>query len=382
MPHKQPLFVFLFLLASVFPARGQSEKKAFFKKTTGPAPFKVEILADFRGIPWGMVFINDTELLFTEKQGQLSKLHIPTGKISSIFGAPEVIFKHQGGLLDVTLHPDFKKNRKVYFSYSLKGKKKKGHKTTAVAKGFLKKNRIVNLKNIFIAKPFKSGNRHFGSRLIFDEKGFLFVTMGDRGDKKEAQNLNSHLGKILRLTDKGKAPKDNPFANTKGAQPEIWSFGHRNPQGLFLHPKTKELWALEHGPKGGDELNLIKKGQNYGWPVITHGKSYAGFKIGEGTHKKGMRQPVKYWTPSISPCGLLIYSGKKFPHWKGHFFLGALSGQHLNRLKVLKEKVIEEERLLSSLSLRFRHVIEGPKGFIYVATDQGQILKLTPVSKR
>ena len=372
--------MYSFLLPFRLP-EGNQKKKCFLQKPPVRLPLNWKFWLKTGASPWGMVFINDTELLFTEKQGELSKLHIPTGKTSSISGAPKVVFKHQGGLLDVALHPRFKQNRRVYFSYSLKDKEKKSKKTTAVATGILRGNRILKLKNIFVAKPSKSGNRHFGSRLVFDDKGFLFVTVGDRGDREEAQKRNSHLGKILRLTDMGKVPKDNPFANTKGTNPEIWSLGHRNPQGLFSHPETHKLWALEHGPKGGDELNLIKKGQNYGWPVITYGKSYAGFKIGEGTHKKGMQQPLKYWVPSISPCGLLIYSGRKFPHWRGQFFAGALSGQHLNRLKIFKGKVIEEERLLSSLSLRFRHVIEGPEGFIYVATDQGQLLRLVPISK-
>ena len=203
--------------------------------------------------------------------------------------------------------------------------------------------------------------------------------MGDRGQKKEAQNLNSHLGKLLRLTEEGKIPPDNPFVGQKNTQTEIWSYGHRNPQGLFLHGETEEIWLQEHGPKGGDEINLIKKGRNYGWPVVTHGKSYVGFKIGEGVAKKGMEQPVKYWTPSIAPCGLLIYSGKKFPQWKGDLFSGALALTHLNRLKIKNKKVLEEERLLSRLNLRIRNVIEGPEGFIYISADRGWILKLQPL---
>ena len=379
------------------PAPRPKAKKILFSRAAGgkgAVPFKAEVLAEGRGVPWGMAFLNSGEILFTEKQGLLSRLHIPTGKISPVAGAPPSVYGGQGGLLDLALHPRFRQNRRVYFSYTA-ADGEKGKKTTAVAYGILKGGRIAGLKTIFKARPGFFGGRHFGSRLVFDKEGFLFVTVGDRAEKQEAQSLSSHMGAVLRLTDEGAPAPGNPFAaqpggrragpaqasqRQKGALPEIWSFGHRNPQGLFLHPETGELWVLEHGPKGGDELNLIKKGRNYGWPIITYGRSYAGFKIGEGRAKKGMEQPVKYWAPSISPCGLMIYSGKKFPAWRGHFFAGALSGRHLSRLKIAKGRVLEEERLLASLGLRFRNIIEGPEGFIYAATDQGHILRLAPAA--
>ena len=205
------------------------------------------------------------------------------------------------------------------------------------------------------------------------------MTVGDRGQKKSTQNLSSHLGKLLRLDENGIAPPDNPFIKHKKAKAEIYSYGHRNPQGLFIHPETGQIYLQEHGPRGGDEINLIEKGKNYGWPIITYGRAYIGFKIGEGTHKKGMEQPIKHWTPSIAPSGLLIYSGKKFTDWKGDFFSGALALTHLNRLKFRERQVIKEERLLSSLRLRFRDVIEGPKGFIWASVDQGMILKISPL---
>ena len=332
-------------------------------------------MAQNLGVPWGMIFINKKELLFTEREGNLKILHIPTGKIQSVTGLPEVFSQGQGGLLDVALHPHFHTNKIIYFTFSQK-KKFRGY-TTALAKAELKNNRLDNVKILFSAKPLTATQRHFGSRILF-RKGFLFFTVGDRGHKQEAQNLNSHLGKLLRLTDDGNIPPDNPFVGQKQAQPEIWSYGHRNPQGLALHPDTDEIWLQEHGPKGGDEINIIKKGGNYGWPVITYGKSYAGFKIGVGVAKEGMQQPVKYWTPSIAPCGLLIYSGKQFPKWKGNIFSGALVLTHLNRLK--NKKPLEEERLLADLNLRVRNVIEGPDGFIYIAADRGWILKLKPLS--
>ena len=354
----------------------QKASKILWIENKGPQPFKVEIIAEGLGVPWGMLFLDKENLLLTEREGFIKKIHIPTGKIIQITGAPVVYAKGQGGLLDVILHPEFKKTQWIYLTYSIE---KRGNQSTALARGVLKGNKIIRLKVLFTAKPFQSSSIHFGSRLTFDDEGFLFMTVGDRGKKKEAQNLGSHLGKLLRLNDKGKAVSDSPFIKIKGAKQEIWSFGHRNPQGLFIHPETKQLWLQEHGPKGGDEINLIKKGGNYGWPVITYGKSYIGFKIGEGTHKKEMEQPVKYFTPSIAPCGLLIYSGKRFPKWKGDFFSGALILTHLNKLKIHDETVLNEEKLLSSFGFRFRNVIEGPEGFIYAAVDQGMILKISPL---
>ena len=356
-------------------------------------PFTVEVLAKNLNLIWGMTFINDKEILFTERKGFIKILNIHTGKITHVSGAPKVYAKGQGGLLDVALHPYFSKNNKIYLSYSKVMHRKQ---TTAIAVGILKRKRlysskgsknkkkvteqieITSLKDIFLARPFVSASRHFGSRLVFDKKGFLYVTIGDRTKRDLAQKLDNHFGKILRLNDQGKVPKDNPFVSVKDALPEIWSFGHRNSQGLFIHPKTGELWEQEHGPRGGDEINLIKKGKNYGWPVITHGREYWGPRIGEGNKKKGMEQPIKYYVPSIAPSGLLIYSGKKFKKWKNNFFSGALVLEHLNRLEIKKQKVIKEERLLSDLEFRVRHVIEGPKGFIYISVDRGKILRLKP----
>ena len=338
--------------------------------------FKVEIMAQGLGVVWGMVFLSDREILFTERKGQFKKLNLRTKRIRPISGAPKVYARGQGGLMDVALHPEFQKNKKVYFSYS----KRKGRKqTTAVAEGTLRGNRLIRVKDLFEAQPPVSSSIHFGSRLIFDKQGFLFVTVGDRNQRHSAQNLKTHLGKVLRLTDKGTPPSDNPFVSVPGALPEIWSLGHRNPQGLFIHPETDELWEQEHGPRGGDEINQIQKGKNYGWPVITHGREYWGPSIGEGTSKQGMEQPVKYFTPSIAPASLLIYSGKIFKKWKGDFFSGALALTHLNRLKITKGKVEEEERLLSPLKFRVREVIEGPDGLIYLSVDEGKILRLSPL---
>ena len=356
----------------------------FEQKKTKPY-FKVEILTKNLGIPWGMLFLNERELLWTEKEGLVKKIDILTGQITLIQAHFKNLYnKGQGGLLDLVLHPKFAKNKKIYFTYSFaKNKKrsliKKQKQSTALISGQLKGNKIINLRTLWTAKNFYNSRIHFGSRLAFDKKGFLFMTVGDRGQKKSAQDLSSHLGKLLRLDENGKAPLDNPFTKNKKARPEIYSYGHRNPQGLFIHPETEQIYLQEHGPRGGDEINRIEKGKNYGWPVITYGRAYSGFKIGEGVHKEGMEQPIKYWTPSIAPSGLLIYSGKKFTEWQGDFFSGALALTHLNRLKFRDFKVIKEERLLSSLNLRFRDVIEGPKGLIWASVDQGMILKISPL---
>ena len=346
------------------------------KETNNPRPFKVEILAEGLGTPWGMVFLNTKELLWTEREGAIKKIYIPTGQITRITGGPEVYSNGQGGLLDVALHPNFQRNKYIYFTYSLQQQRKS---STALARGRLEGNRITNLRTLFTAEPFATNSLHFGSRLAFDRNGFLFMTVGERKDMAQAQNLNSHLGKLLRLTDEGRSASGNPFTNTEGAKPEIWTLGHRNAQGLFIHPETQELYLQEHGPKGGDEINLIKKGANYGWPVITYGQDHSGNQIGEGTHKEGMEQPLKYWTPSIAPGGLLIYSGKKFPEWRGDFFSGALALRHLNRLRINNKRVVSEEELLSSFNFRFRQVIEDPQGFIYVSVDRGMILKISPL---
>ena len=366
------------LAQSSKPLTENSKKLEFLFEQKKIKPyFKVEILAKNLGAPWGMAFLNERELIWTEREGLVKKMNILTGKITVLTAHFKNLYnKGQGGLLDIALHPEFTKNKQVYFTYSFsKGKKQ----STVLARGQLKENKIKNLKQLFIAKDFYNSKIHFGSRLAFDKKGFLFMTVGDRGQEKLAQDLSSHMGKLLRLDENGETPSDNPFTKNKKAKPEIYSYGHRNPQGLFIHPATGKIYLQEHGPKGGDEINLIVKGKNYGWPIITYGRSYMGFKIGEGTHKEGMEQPIKYWTPSIAPSSLLIYSGKKFSEWKGDLFSGALALTHLNRLKIHDLQVIKEERLLPSLKLRFRDVIEGPKGLIWASVDQGMILKISPL---
>ena len=326
--------------------------------------------------PWGLAFLPDGRLLVTERPGRLRV--VAEGRLDPrpVAGVPEVYDSGQGGLLDVALHPRFAENGLVYLSYASPGE---GGAATAVARGRLAGDRLAGLEEIYVALPRDGGGRHFGSRLLFAD-GYLFVTTGERGEPDRAQALDDPAGAILRLYDDGRVPVDNPFAARAGARPEIYAYGNRNPQGLAREAATGRLYAVEHGPKGGDELNLIAAGVNYGWPVITYGRSYAGFKIGEGTHKAGMAQPVHYWVPSVSPSGLAIYDGTAFPAWRGSVFAGALSAELLVRLEIEGGKAVAEERLFAELEERIRDVRQGPDGLLYLLTDhpEGAILRLEP----
>ena len=333
-------------------------------------------VADGLEHPWGLAFLPDGRLLVTERPGRLRV--VAEGRLDPrpVAGVPEVYDSGQGGLLDVALHPRFAENGLVYLSYASPGE---GGAATAVARGQLAGDRLAGLEEIYVALPRDGGGRHFGSRLLFAD-GYLFVTTGERGEPDRAQALDDPAGAILRLYDDGRVPVDNPFAARAGARPEIYAYGNRNPQGLAREAATGRLYAVEHGPKGGDELNLIAAGVNYGWPVITYGRSYAGFKIGEGTHKAGMAQPVHYWVPSISPSGLAIYDGAAFPAWRGSVFAGALSAELLVRLEIEGGKAVAEERLFAELEERIRDVRQGPDGLLYLLTDhpEGAILRLEP----
>ena len=328
--------------------------------------------------PWGLAFLPDGRMLVTERPGRLRIVADGWLLPEPVAGVPEVWADGQGGLLDVALHPDFAENGLVYLSYSSPSADG-DDAATAVARGRLAGARLEDVEEIYVALPRDDGGRHFGSRLVFAD-GYLFVTAGERGETDRAQDLGDPAGSIIRLLDDGRVPGDNPFVGTAGARPEIYSIGHRNPQGMALEAATGRLYAIEHGPKGGDELNLIEPGVNYGWPVITYGKSYMGFKIGEGTHKHGMAQPVHYWVPSISPSGLMIYDGDPFPAWKGSFFAGALSGELLVRLEVAGGRAVVEERMLEDLEERIRDVRQGPDGLVYLLTDhpEGMLLRLEP----
>ena len=327
--------------------------------------------------PWGLTFLPDGRMLVTERPGRLRIVADGWLVPEPVTGVPEVWDDGQGGLLDVALHPGFAENGLIYLSYA--SPDDDNDAATAVARGRLVGARLEDVEEIYVALPRDDGGRHFGSRLLFAD-GYLFVTAGERGEPDRAQDVADPAGSVIRLLGDGRVPEDNPFVGTADARPELYSIGHRNPQGMAREAATGRIYAVEHGPKGGDELNLIEPGMNYGWPVITYGKSYMGFKIGEGTHKEGMAQPVHYWVPSISPSGLMIYDADRFPAWQGSFFAGALSGELLVRLEVADGKAVVEERMLEDLEERIRDVRQGPDGLIYLLTDhpEGMLLRLEP----
>lgn len=337
--------------------------------------FRMEVLTQQKDVIWGFDFLPDGRILFTEREGALRVYDPKTKAVSAIKGAPPVWAHGQGGLLDVRVQP--KTKDKIFLTYSEPVGK---GATTALATATLANGELQGFKKIFSAGDANTNEIHFGSRIEFDEDHHVFITVGDRNDRPKVQSLSSNLGKVLRLNEDGSAPKDNPFVNQKGAKPEIWTLGHRSPQGLVRHPVTGELWEAEMGPRGGDEVNLLKKGANYGWPVITYGREYTGPKIGEGTAKEGMEQPVVYWVPSISPSGMTIYNGDAFPKWKGNIFLGNLSSTHLRRLVLEGHKVTKQEELLKDLAMRIRLVRPGPDGDLYFSTDDGKLARLVPVS--
>lgn len=356
-------------------ARGASDGRIFESERHR---FRLTVVASGLDHPWGLAFLPDGAMLVTERPGRLRVIRNGALDPTPVSGVPEVAAVGQGGLLDVALHPRFRDNRLVYLSYAGKGR---GGAGTEVARGRLSEGRLEDLEILFAVRPKSRGGRHFGSRLVFGAQGYLYVTAGERGDPDRAQDPGDAAGSVIRLTEDGGIPPDNPFVGRAGARPEIFSIGHRNPQGLARHPETGRIWEVEHGPRGGDEVNVIEAGVNYGWPVITYGMSYAGFPIGEGSEKPGMAQPVTYWVPSISPSGMAFYTGAAFPAWRGNLFVGALSGELLVRLELDGERVVHEERLLEAFGERIRDVRQGPDGFLYLLTDapDGALLRLEPV---
>lgn len=341
----------------------------------------VRILVQGLEHPWGMAFLPDGRILVTEREGRLRIVRDGRLDPEPVAGLPAVAPNGQGGLLDVALHPRFAETGWIYLSFSARGQ---GGYGTEVVRGRLAQNRLEEVQTIFRMQPKVNGGRHFGSRLVFDRQGLLYITLGDRGDQDRAQRLDEHLGKVVRLHDDGRIPKDNPFVARPDARPEIFSLGNRNVQGAALHPQTGELWAHEHGPQGGDELNVIRAGANYGWPIVTYGRNYGtGTKIGEGTQKSGMAPPLHYWVPSIAPSGMTFYTGDRFPRWRGDIFVGALRDQMLVRLRVDGERVTKEERMLKGVLGRIRAVSQGPDGHLYLLTDEsnGALARLEPADR-
>lgn len=324
-------------------------------------------------------------MLVTERAGRLRVISADH-KLDSqpVAGLPEIVAHGQGGLLDVVLHPQYAQNGWVYFSFSAPDKagRDKGW-GTALARAKLisdaRGHRLSDVQVLFSMEPKTRAGHHFGGRIVFDNKGFVYLTLGDRGDMPRAQKLDDHAGSVIRLHDDGRVPKDNPFVNRAGAKPEKFTLGNRNMQGAALHPQTGELWTHEHGPQGGDEVNVMRSGRNYGWPVITYGVNYGiGTKIGEGTAKPGMEQPLHVWVPSIAPSGMAFYIGDKFPDWKGNILIGALRDEMLVRLELNGEKIVREERVLKGQIGRIRDVRVGPDGLVYLLTDEreGVVVRL------
>ncbi|MBO6783976.1 MAG: PQQ-dependent sugar dehydrogenase [Alphaproteobacteria bacterium] len=327
--------------------------------------------------PWGLAFLPDGRMLVTEREGALRMITPGGGVTGPLAGVPEVFARGQGGLLDVVLHPDFAENSLVYLTYSRPGD---DGATTALVRARLEGAALADVETIFVADNPASGGRHFGSRMAFGPDGKLYVSIGERGEDDEAQNLSNHNGTVVRLNDDGTVPDDNPFVGRAGVPASTFSYGHRNPQGMTVHPTRGEVWVHEHGPRGGDEINLLKPGANYGWPVVTFGESYAGFPIGEGTSKPGMEPPLHHWTPSIAPSGMAFYTGDAFPQWRGDLLVGSLKFQYLARLDMDGTRVLSEDRLLEDVFGRVRDVRQGPDGLIYLLTDEsdGSLVRLQP----
>ena len=333
--------------------------------------------------PWSLAFLPDGRMLVTERPGRM-RLVTTEGQISPpLKGVPEVLASGQGGLLDVITDKSYAQNKTIYFCYA---ERAGGGGRTAVARAKLDHGggRLDEVRIIFRQEgPLSSGN-HYGCRIVQANDRNLFVTLGEHFSyRDEAQNLGNHLGKLIRITPDGAAPADNPFVGRADAKPEIWSYGHRNEQGLAINPASGDLWEIEHGPRGGDEVNIIGKGKNYGWPVIGYGIDYSGEKIHDGTSKDGMEQPIKYWVPSIAPSGMAFYTAKLFPKWTGSLFTGALAGEMLVRLQLNGNTVTGEERLLQNLNERIRDVRQGPDGALWLLTDNsaGRILRVSPAAK-
>lgn len=331
--------------------------------------------------PWSLAFLPDGRMLVTERSGRLRYV-AKDGTLDPkpVDGLPATVEHGQGGLFDVVLHPRFAENRLVYIAYNGPGD---GGFGTELARGRLNGHRLEDVQVLFRMLPKSRAGLHFGGRIVFDRKGFLYLTLGDRGDRERAQRLDDHAGSVIRLHDDGRVPADNPFVSRAGAKPEKFTLGNRNMQGAALHPKSGELWTHEHGPQGGDEVNVMRAGANYGWPVITYGREYGiGTRIGEGTSRPGIVHPLHHWVPSIAPSGMAFYDGDRFARWRGDLFVGALRDEMLVRLRFDGEKMVKEERLLKNMLGRIRDVRVGPDGLIYLLTDerQGVLARVEPAN--
>jgi glucose/arabinose dehydrogenase len=343
------------------------------------ADLKLDTVVTGLKMPWAVAFLPDGNMLVTERlSGQLRIVKDGVLESQPVKGVPKVVGKGQGGLLDVVLHPDYKKNGWIYISYSAPAEDGGAGANTALLRGKLKDGELVEQQLLFKAKPNPTGGNHFAGRIAFDKKGYVFLTVGERGQKEKAQDLGTHQGKVIRLHDDGRVPKDNPFVGKSGALPEIYSYGHRNMQGLAIHPSTGAIWEHEHGPQGGDEVNIVEKGKNYGWPLITFGIDYDNSVISEDTARAGMEQPVIYWKPSIAPCGMTFVTSDKFKDWKGDLLVGSLKFHYLKHCVVKGNKIVRQETIFEKIG-RVRDVRQGPDGNIYVVLENtGKIVRISP----
>jgi aldose sugar dehydrogenase len=366
------VFLLVFQQASCSAERPDPNEKWI---TSEELQFRVDTLATGLQNPWSMAFLPDGRILIAERPGRLRIWEDVSLSEQQIQGLPDIWARGQGGLLDVVLHPDYAENGRIYLAYS---KKTNGGGNTAIARAKLEGTELTGLEEIFYGFPLTSTTHHFGCRIVFDADNNLFFCIGDRGTMENAQTLANHNGKVMRIHDDGSVPADNPFVGIQGAMPEIWSYGHRNIQGMALHPETGKLWSHEHGARGGDEINLVEKGGNYGWPRVTHGIDYDGSIITPDTTLPGMIDPVLHWTPSIAPCGLAFVHGDRYPSWNSDMLVGALAGQHIHRVKFDGEKAIHTEKLLQGFA-RFRDIRIGPDGYIYVLTESpGIFFRMVP----
>jgi len=341
--------------------------------------FFVDTIVSGLDVPWGLEFLPNGDLLIADRSAKLYRF--ANKQLQGISGLPEIMVKGQGGLLDLELHPDYETNGWLYLAYSAYAKDNKTEGCTNIMRAKIEGNQLVSQEVIFNGSPDSDKGHHWGCKLEFDKNGYLFFGVGDRGSHfVNPQNLDNHCGKIHRINDDGSIPNDNPFVNTAGAMPTIYSYGHRNPQGTCMNPETGEIWETEHGPRGGDELNIIQPGRNYGWPVICYGINYDGTVLTEMTAKEGMEQPVTYWVPSIAPCGMTFVKGDRYKNWKNNILVGSLRFMYLERIVLEGSKVTHQEKLLEGIG-RVRNVEISPDGFIYVAIEKpGKIVKLVPVN--
>ncbi len=376
LPGRRPALAGLVLAALAPVACSASSEGPTAPQVPAQHEFRVEVLMEGLAHPWGLAFLPDGRMLVTERSGTLYLVNPDGWTRQRVEGVPPVDARNQGGLLDVALHPDFADNRLVYLTWSGAGE---GGNATHLGRGRLDGDRFTDFQVLFVATPLADSTKHFGSRLVFDGEGHLFMTVGDRGQRSRAQDLTDHNGSVLRLQPDGGVPSDNPFVGRRDAREAIWSYGHRNPQGAALHPDSGRLWIHEHGPRGGDEVNIPRPGDNYGWPVITYGREYYGPEIGPDA-KPGLRQPVHQWTPSIAPSGMAFYTGDAFPRWRGDLFVGALKFRMLVRLELEGDRVVGETRLLEDAGWRIRDVRQGPDGLLYLLTDSshGKLVRLAP----